>query len=81
MKRHSFDVTTRIAAETWTWYILKGYSCDLDYIRGLGKFELILSHDESKNIPACPLLENYHYEISDEIVTKGHKLYTIDLFL
>ena len=81
MKRHSFGDIARFAAETWTWYILKGYSCDLDYIRGLGKFELIIGHDESTNIPACPLLENYHYSISDEIVTKGHKLYSIDLFL
>ena len=81
MKQHSFEETARFAAETWTWYILKGYSCDLDYIRGLGKFELIIGHHESTNIPACPLLENYHYKISDDFVTKEWKLYIIYFFV
>ena len=81
MKQHSFEETARFAAETWTWYILKGYSCDLDYIRGLGKFELIIGHDESTNIPACPLLDNYQCKISDDFVTQNWKLYSIDLFL
>lgn len=81
MKQHSFEETTRTAAATWTWFTLQGYSCDLDYIDCLKKFLLLISHDESTTIPACPLLEEYHYNISDEIVREGWKLFIIDLFL
>ena len=81
MKQHSIEETARFAAETWTWYILKGYSCDLDYIRGLGKFELIIGHDVSTDIPKCPLLENYQCKISDDLVTQNWKVYVIDLFV
>ena len=81
MKQHSFEDITRIAAETWIWYTLKGYYGDVDYMQSLQKFQLVIGHDVSTDIPACPLLEDYHYKISDEIVNKGWKLYIIDLFL
>ena len=47
----------------------------------LEKFQLVIGHDVSTDIPKCPLLENYHYKISDDIVTKNWKLYIIDLFV
>lgn len=81
MKQHTFEETARFAAETWTWYILKGHYGDVDYMPSLKKFQLVIGHDVSTDVPECPLLENYHYNISDEIVTKGWKLYIIDLFV
>lgn len=81
MKRHSFGDTARIAADTWVWYVLKGYYGDVDYIQSLQKFQLIIGHDANTNIPECPLLENYHCEISDNIWTEYWKLYVIDIFL
>ena len=81
MKQHSFEDITRIAAETWIWYTLKGYYGDVDYMQSLQKFQLVIGHDVSTDIPTCPLLENYHCKVSDEIVNKGWKLYIIDLFL
>lgn len=81
MKQNSFGDTTRTAAATWTWYTLKGYSCDLDYMPMLRKFVLIIVHDATTTIPACPLLEKSHYNISEEFVDKGWKMCIIDLFL
>lgn len=81
MKRPSFSDTTRIAAETWIWYTLKGYYGDVEYMRSLQKFQLVIGHHESTTIPTCPLLANYHHNISDKNVNGDWKLYIIDLFL
>lgn len=81
MKQLSLGETTSIAAETWAWYTLKGYSCALVFMQSLGKLEIIIGHDESINIPVCPLLEKYHYEISDHIVIRDRRIYIIQLFL
>lgn len=81
MKQNSFSDTTRTATATWEWYTLKGYSCDLDWLQSLGKFQLSIGHHVSTVIPACPLLENYHCKINDYFVDKDWKLYIIDLFV
>ena len=81
MKHHSFGDIARIAADTWIWYTLKGHYGDIDYIPSLKKFQLVIGHDVSTDIPECQLLENYHCKISDDIVTKERKLYIIDFFV
>ena len=42
MKQNSFEDITRIAAETWIWYTLKGYYGDVDYMQSLRKFQLMI---------------------------------------
>ena len=81
MKQHSFGNIARIAANTWIWYTLREYYGDIDYMPSLKKFQLVIGHDVSTDIPECPLLENFHCKISDDIVTKGWKLYIIDFFV
>ena len=81
MKQHSFGEIARIAADTWVWYTLKGHYGDVDYLRHLKKFQVVIGHHVSTDIPMCPLLENYHYKVRDDIVTIDWKLYIIDLFV
>lgn len=81
MKQNSFEDIARIAAETWLWYTLKGNYGDVDYMQSLRKFQLVIGHDVSTHIPACPLLEKCDCKISDDIVTKGWKLYIVDFFV
>lgn len=81
MKQHSKQDTVRTAAATWTWYTFKGYACDLDFLPPLNKFVLMIGHTVESVIPSCPLLQEYRYNISDEIVAPDWKIYMIDLFL
>ena len=81
MKQHSFGDIARIAADTWIWYCLKGHYGDVDYMPSLKKFQLIIGHDESTDIPKCPLLDNYQCKISDDLVTQNWKVYVIDLYI
>jgi hypothetical protein len=41
----------------------------------------MIGHYGDSVIPSSPLLQQYHYNISDEFVARDWKMYMIDLFL